>query len=131
MSIIVIVEDLRPGRTPDVGDGLNETDAVNYVRAGGDVIVIYGRLSERRSLAERIARLAGGVQAAPFSGGTAYDDRTTAAERRPGMPPPEDPRSRPRTLPHRHPVDATGQRVGGHVFFDDRGRDQSPTRGGR
>jgi hypothetical protein len=107
------IEDLRPGRTPKIGSAIHETDAINLVRLGGDVIVTDGHYSERKGLAERIARMAGTGVAIPFESGSVFHHSTPVAGKG--------------TLAHFHPADIAGQKLSGHVFIDNRYRGQSPS----
>ena len=115
--VIFTVEDLLPGRTPRVGNMIRETDAILLVRQGGDVIVAEGGYSERKGLAERIARMAGAGSPTPFDSGTIRHPQTKAAGAG--------------SLEHFHPADGFGRKIGGHVFIDNRHRGQSPFVGRR
>jgi hypothetical protein len=89
-------------------------EAIAHVASGGDVLVSKGRVTERKAVAERIARRAGSGSPVPFSSaGTMLHEETKSAG--------------PGTLPHRHPVDAAGNKLPGHVFIDHEGRAQSPS----
>ena len=115
--VIRTIEDLLPGRTPKIGSEISEIEATNLVRAGGDVIVIEGHYSERKGLAERIARMAGTGSPVPFESGSQFHPSTPSAGKG--------------TLGHFHPSNIAGQKLGGHVFIDNRYRDQSPSVGRR
>src|SRR5436309_1965026 len=110
--VIHTIEDLLPGRTPKVGYEIPENKAIYLVRLGGDVLVAGGHYSERRGLAERIARMAGSESPIPFESGTMHHATT--------------PRAGAGSLEHFHPTDRTNKKLGGHVFLDNRHRDQSP-----
>src|SRR2546428_13362090 len=74
--VIRTIEDLRRGRTPQIGAEVTEIEATNLVRLGGDVIVADGHFSERKGLAERIARMAGTGAPIPFESGTMFHPST-------------------------------------------------------
>jgi hypothetical protein len=114
---IFTVEDLLPGRTPRVGNVIPEIDPILLVRQGGDVIVADGGYSERKGLAERIARMAGTGSPIPFESGTIRHSQTKGAGAG--------------SLEHFHPTDRFGRKTGGHVFIDNRHRGQSPFTSGR
>jgi hypothetical protein len=115
--VIFTVEDLLPGRTPRVGNMIRESDAILLVRRGGDVIVADGGYSERKGLAERIARMAGTGLPVPFESGTIRHNQTMGAGAG--------------SLEHFHPTDSSGRKDGGHLFIDNRHRGQSPFAGRR
>jgi len=76
-----------PGKSATAGAGLTEDEAVEHVKAGGDVI------ARDKSIAKRIAQRAG-------SGAPEWD-------------PPHGPGQKP----HYHPTGPNGERVGGHVLY--------------
>ncbi|PYN83790.1 MAG: hypothetical protein DMD87_29685 [Candidatus Rokuibacteriota bacterium] len=115
--VIRTIEDLRRGRTPQIGSEVTEIQATNLVRLGGDIIVTDGHFSERKGLAERITRMAGTGAPIPFESGTMFHPSTPSAGKG--------------TLAHFHPANIAGQKVGGHVFIDNRYRGQSPSAGRR
>ena len=127
--VIRTIEDLRRGRTPQIGAEVTEIEATNLVRLGGDVIVADGHFSERKGLAERIARMAGTGAPIPFESGTMFHPSTpsagkgTLAHFHPaniGASPRGDQGSQapdrlvPLPRPHRRRQDRAGARAGHH-----------------
>ncbi|HHH27138.1 MAG TPA: hypothetical protein ENK57_02145 [Polyangiaceae bacterium] len=102
---IYTVEHLEPEQPLGIGNELTRNEAIDHVRAGGDVIVTGGKRRDRKCEAKAIARGAG-------AGETVFDRSTRTAGHG--------------TLPHHHPLDAQGKRMPAHVFIDDPGRSQSP-----